>query len=94
MNKNAQELVSAMTNYVNSFSLSRNDEFIERMSKEHRTLQQSFTRLCVKWLEHVASDEYKTDLRNMDSKMVARQMVEYFEEANDGNKPSQFLPFI
>lgn len=42
-----ETIVAEMTDYVNTFNLERNQEFCQKMSHEHRTLQQSFTRLCL-----------------------------------------------
>jgi hypothetical protein len=83
------EIVNQITNYVNTFS--RRDDFNKVMSTEHRTLQQSFTRLCLKWLEHVAQDEYKTDPRNEASKSTAKELISKFREEK-GFLPSEFLP--
>jgi predicted sulfurtransferase len=85
------EIVNQITNYVNTFS--RREEFNEAMSREHRTLQQSFTRLCLKWLEHIAQEGYRTDLRNEASKKIANELVSNFKEKN-GFAPSEFLPFV
>lgn len=73
-----------------------NKEFIETASCQHRTLQQSFTKLCMEWLEHCASDEYKFDLRNEASHEIAKQMIEGFYKVkqDDYLKPSQYLPLI
>ncbi len=86
------ELVETITDYVNTFS--RRDEFNSAMSLQHRTLQQSFTRLCLKWLEHVSQDEYRTDPRNEQSKVVSKQLIESFKEKNGGFLPSDFLGYI
>lgn len=51
------------------------DEFIEEMSCKHRTLQQSFTNLCVAWFEDLAKREH-FDARNEASVMLARKFVE------------------
>lgn len=77
-----KELVQQFTDYVNSFN-DKSQEFIqviEAMSHEHRTLQQSFTKLCLKWLEHCASDEYRTDGRNEDSQRIARELLSGFRD--------------
>ena len=50
------------------------------MSRQHRTLQQNFTRLCLKWLEYVASDEYRTDGRNEQSKDIAQKLLAGFKD--------------
>lgn len=77
--KNTKELVQEITDYVNTFN-NKSEEFCEAMSVEHRTLQQSFTRLCLKWLEHCASDEYRTDGRNEQSKKIAKELLDGFKE--------------
>lgn len=95
MNKpDAKELVGEITNYVNSFSL-KSDEFITAMSHEHRTLQQSFTRLCLKWIEHCASDEYRFDPRNEASHETSKTLIEaYKDKTQMPFNPSEFLPII
>jgi hypothetical protein len=75
---NGTELAEAAANCLNSTL--DNDEvlaFVERMGREHRTLQQSFTRLCAAWLEHLAflPDNYY-DARNEASVEYARKAVE------------------
>ena len=87
-----QELVNEITNFVNSFTPDE-AKFIELMSREHRTLQQSFTRLCLKWLEHIASDDYRTDDRNQGSHVTAKALIEAFNKQR-GMDPSNYLPFI
>jgi len=88
-----QKLVEQITDFVNSYSID-SDGFIEAMSREHRTLQQSFTRLVLKWLEYVASDEYRYDGRNKASHEVAKQIILTFTALNNGINPSDYLPFI
>ena len=46
----AKELTSEITNYLNTYG-DKSVEFNEAMSREHRTLQQNFTRLCLAWIE-------------------------------------------
>ena len=74
-----KELVKEITNYVNTFS-NKSGEFNEAMSNEHRTLQQSFTRLALAWIEHVASDEYRHDGRNEASHNTCKQLMDGFKE--------------
>jgi hypothetical protein len=74
-----KELVQEITSYVNTFN-DKSQEFCQQMSCEHRTLQQSFTKLCLKWLEHCASDEYRTDGRNEQSQKIARELLEGFRD--------------
>lgn len=64
--------VQFMSNYVNSMC-SDYKEFAKGMSREHRTLQQNFTKLCIAWLNELANTEYY-DLRNQASVEFARSV--------------------
>ena len=75
----SRELTNIITNHLNTFG-DKSEAFNEAMSREHRTLQQNFTRLCLKWLEHVASDNYSTDGRNEQSKDIAQTLLNGFKE--------------
>jgi len=75
----AKELAEIITNHLNTFG-DKSEAFNDAMSRQHRTLQQNFTRLCLKWLEHVASDEYSTDGRNEQSKEVAQKLLAGFKD--------------
>ena len=78
--EDAFKLAEQITNYVNTWDHSGVAElFNKAMSREHPTLQQSFTRLCLAWLEFVASPDYHTDARNEDSKTVATDLMELFQ---------------
>lgn len=66
-------MVSNITNHINSNSRDPQG-FCDAMSHEHRTLQQSFTRLCIAWLQYVGRDEYLTDARNADTKRLGREI--------------------
>ena len=74
----AKELTNDITNYLNTYG-DKSEEFNNAMSTEHRTLQQNFTRLCLAWIEHCASDEYRTDGRNEASKNTAQALLRGFE---------------
>lgn len=99
-----KKLVGNITDYVNTFN-DKGNEFCEAMSCEHRTLQQSFTKLCLKWLEHCASPEYRTDPRNEGSQKIARELLSGFmdKQTKEGftgetlefmSKPSGHLFYI
>ena len=60
---------------LNNFSFDY-EGFCKAMTKEHRTLQQSFTRLCIHWLCTCASDDYRYDGRNEASHEVAKAIIE------------------
>ena len=65
------EMVSSM---LNNFGFNP-EKFCKEFTKEHRTLQQNFTRLCIHWLCTCASDEYRYDGRNEASHKVARALI-------------------
>jgi len=100
----AKELTNVITNHLNSYN-DKSEEFNNAMSREHRTLQQNFTKLCLKWLEFVASEDYSTDARNEQSKEVSQTLLNGFREIKiregySGNtldmmsKPSGYLGTI
>ena len=66
-----KSLVSTVASAINSFSFSEK-KFVDAMNKEHRTLQQSFTRLCIAWLKNCGSDEYLYDGRNEASHEIGK----------------------
>lgn len=92
----ARKLTELITNHINTFSLGEKSRYFNyAMSIEHRTLQQSFTRLILKWLEFISSDEYSTDARNEHSKKVAKILIKAFQtETGVETKPSDFLGII
>lgn len=93
--KNATEVAETMTNFVNTFSSGiTNKQFIEAMNRQHRTLQQSFTRLCLTWLENCASDEYRFDGRNEGTHNTCKELISEFKKNNDNIGPSNFLGCI
>jgi hypothetical protein len=92
-NNKVQQIAMEMSGFVNSYS-NRNKEFNLEMAREHRTLQQNFTKLCLQWIEFVASDDYRHDLRNQDSHQTCKAMIETFKKENDNWKPSDFLRMI
>jgi len=89
------QLVEEITNYVNTMSL-KPEEFTASMSRQHRTLQQSFTRLCLEWIEYCGSEEYRYDPRNQGSHDICKQVIEGFMNSNDiaNVPPSKFLPMV
>lgn len=60
--------------------------FCRAMERQHRTLQQSFTRLVVAWLVYAADPAYRTDLRNEGTHELAMSLLPLLKEA--------YLPFI
>ncbi len=90
----AKQTAEAVTDYLNSFS-NKNEEFIDAMNLEHRTLQQSFTRLCLAWLENCSGDNYRFDGRNEASHKISKEVIEGFRDAKGTmSNPSDWLPSI
>ena len=89
-----QKVVEEVTDVVNSFGDDKMNTFIRQMTFQHRTLQQSFTRLCLKWIETVASDEYRYDGRNQHSHDLCKKVVETMKPVNSGCDLSKCLPLI
>ena len=65
-----------------------NDGFCDAMCRQHRTLQQNFTRLCIAWLATCASDDYRYDGRNEASHEVAKALI------NSQDADFLGLPFV
>lgn len=74
MTDKTKEQVRQVSEMLNSFSFEYQG-FCEEMTREHRTLQQSFTRLCIHWLSTCASDEYRYDGRNEASHEIAKALL-------------------
>jgi hypothetical protein len=93
-----QKFAGQITDGVNN-TLFNHEEFNKAMSKEHKTLQQNFTRMCLKWIEHLAQvDPRFSDARNEASLTVSKRLIKAFDESLiedlKGFKPSQHLPNI
>lgn len=80
LQENGKELAGKITDLVNYSGGQGTDAFLEQMGREHRTLQQSFTRLCLQWLEQVAERKGPQflDARNEASQKIAEQMMDGF----------------
>lgn len=65
------------------------EKFCEEFTREHRTIQQNFTRLCIAWLCTCASDDYRFDGRNEASHEIAKALIESQDADFIGN-----IPFI
>ena len=89
----AEQVVRVLSDFVNSYTISEN-EFIGEMSAEHRTIQQSFTKLCLRWIEHCSDVNYRYDGRNKASHEISKRLIEAFTKETDGINPSNFLPMI
>jgi hypothetical protein len=85
----AQQAVRVLSDYVNNMGHDPK-AFVEALSREHRTLQQSATSLMLAWFEHLSKlEDGWYDLRNEASVQVAKKIWPVIE-ANY----SQRLPLI
>jgi len=85
--REAKEVVDMVADFLNVFGDSKRiQEFVSEMESQHRTLQQSFTRLCVAWLKRLAEPDYHYDDRNKASVRLAQSLKDKLEEA--------YLPLI
>lgn len=109
INPKAKELAVQITDYVNSYSRGKGKDLSVALSLEHRTLQQSTMKVFLEFIEFAATDDYRTDGRNEESKKVAKRLMKGYvsviaEEQNiseqdvikswDIYKPSNWLPLI
>jgi hypothetical protein len=73
------KLAEDLTDYVNTYSVREKiKDFISSFTCKHRTLQQSSFGLFLSLMEHMTTDEYRTDGRNEASKNVAKMLVDGF----------------
>jgi len=74
----AEKLVRQLTNFVNCMAMhSREQQFCELMGREHRTLQQSFSKLCYEWIQYQSKQyvEGNFDPRNEYACKVANKIA-------------------
>jgi len=81
-----EEQVRAVSDVANQLSPRSCVDFAEMFARQHRTLQQGFTRMAVAWLEELAKPEARYDLRNEASVTLAREFV--------AKVPERGLPYI
>lgn len=85
MKKNAEEV----SNMLNSLGFVH-ELFCAEMRKDHRTIQQNFTRLCFEWIKTCAVDDYPTDERNRASHVKCKAIVDTMSQ----DPAWDFLPYI
>jgi hypothetical protein len=74
-----KQVVEDFSNVVNSFS-DYSEPFIEAFERQHRTLQQSMFGCITRLVGHMATEDYRTDGRNEQSKKVATAMLSGIRE--------------
>jgi len=86
------EMAEEMSKFLNTLSSDeRTEKFVEAMRRDHRTLQQSFTRLCLAWIADLADREHY-DGRNEASVKVAKEIKRAILN-EEGHFPP-YLPFV
>ena len=79
--KEIRDAVKAVSHLVNAYGSEEEGLFVKEMGREHRTLQQGFTRLCRRWLLHLAAlEECRYDLRNEASVELAKKIKATLED--------------
>ena len=74
--KGDKMIVEMVFDHINNFCFDPK-KFVEYASRQHRTLQQTFTNLCFAWIRHLASlEENQYDGRNEASVKVCKEIVE------------------
>ena len=82
-----EELQKETAHFLNVICNEKEQQsFIELMSRDHRTLQQNYTRFVLKWIKAQAESEYY-DLRNKNSVMLCKKIM-------DTIKDECYLPYI
>ena len=71
----SKECVKDIARMVNSFSFNPAD-VCKGLTDEHRTLQQTFTSLCLEWIKLCGSDEYRYDGRNEIAHNVCKELID------------------
>lgn len=77
--KQAKEVTDKLTDYLNSFSnKEKNNAFCLAMSNEHRTLQQNFTSLCLKWIAVMGNNdpEFNNELNIKSEEDFCRRLID------------------
>lgn len=84
LEQEAKKLAETITSNLNHFSYTEfNILFANAMENQHRSLQQSFTRLCINWLKHLnqCKEFGRFDGRNEASVEFAASIKEQLNKA-------------
>lgn len=86
----AKEFAEIFSRFINNFSVDI-DGVVEKLSRDHRTLQQGITRFCVAWLEKMAEhhESGRYDLRNEASVKLGKEFVD-----NVSYESRKGIPFV
>ena len=90
-----EDVADAVSRMLNVMGAEQDiSRFLDQMAKDHPTLQQVFTGLCVGWFRHLAAmyDKGWYDMRNEQSCKLGKAFVEEFDKDTDRGRKS-WLPF-
>ena len=74
------EAADEVSNFINIIGF-ENKKFVAKLATEHRTLQQTFTGICLNWLAHLSQlSEYEYDALNEYSVRVAKKIAKALED--------------
>lgn len=83
----AQAAQKVMSDYINNMG-HKPQEFVDAMARDHRTLQQSFTQICLLWLKHCSElKEGYYDGRNEYSVQISKKLLSNVDTKYDLNTP-------
>jgi hypothetical protein len=83
-----KELAKALSDGLNDFICETTVKaFLDGMTVQHRSLQQTFTGVCLQWLARIAAEDYPTDGRNEYAQKVARKAIAGLELPYDLKLP-------
>ena len=74
-----EKLMSDFADIANSYS-NKNSIFCKEFTRHHRTLQQSMFGTILQIVAFVATDDYRTDGRNQQSKEIAKMLIAGYAE--------------
>ena len=86
---NIKKNVNEVSDMLNSLGFAP-ELFCAEMKKDHRTIQQNFTRLCFEWIKTCAKEDYAHDERNRASHIKCKYIVDRMSS----DPAWDFLPFI
>lgn len=77
VDKDCKEFKDAekVADMVNSL-VYNHEAFCQSMSRQHRTLQENFTELCIHWLATTGNENYQYDDRNKCAHIIGKQFLE------------------
>jgi len=84
MRPNAEEVAKTFSRFINGANKSEIDQACTIILSDHRTLQQDMFRFMVRLMEKFSEIRYY-DLRNEESVLLAKDIMEYLETREGGS---------